>query len=73
MQDMVPGLAIEEYSTPPSSPVLATRTRRKTALSLSLPTTDLDSTDYKPTRESDLSNNLQDMQLGELLLAIEWI
>ena len=26
MQDMVPGLAVEEFSTPPSSPVLATRT-----------------------------------------------
>ena len=60
MQDMVPGLAIEEFSTPPSSPVLATRTRRKTALSL--PTTDHNSAVYKPTRDS--SNNLQDMQLG---------
>ena len=69
MQDMVPGLAFEEFSTPPSSPVVATRTRRKIALSLS--TTDRDSTDHKPTR--DLSNNLQDMQLGELLLAIELI
>ena len=60
MQDMVPGLAIEEFSTPPSSPVLATRSRRKTALSL--PTTDRDSADYKPSRDS--SYNLQDMQLG---------
>ena len=28
MQDMVPGLAVEEFSTPPSSPMLATRTLR---------------------------------------------
>ena len=28
MQDMVPGLAIEEFSTPPSSPVLDTQTLR---------------------------------------------
>lgn len=54
MQDMVPGLAIEEFSTPPSSPVLATRTRRK----IMLPTTD--PVDYKPT--TDPSN---DLQLGE--------
>ena len=59
---MVPGLAIEEFSTPPSSPVLATRTRRKAAV----PTTD--SVDYKPTSLRDSSNNLQDnIQLGELL------
>ncbi|MCG8620489.1 MAG: hypothetical protein MJE68_00635, partial [Proteobacteria bacterium] len=57
-QDMVPGLAIEEFSTPPSSPVLATRTRRKIAL----PTTD--SVDYKSTRDS--CNDLNDtIQLGE--------
>ena len=60
---MVPGLAIEEFSTPPSSPVLATRTRRKGA---AVPTTN--SVDYKRTSLRDLSNNLQDnIQLGELL------
>ena len=59
---MVPGLAIEEFSTPPSSPVLATRTRRKAA---AIPTTN--SVDYKPTTR-DSSNNLQDIQLSELLL-----
>ena len=54
---MVPGLAVEEFSTPPSSPVLATRTRKKAA-----PTTN--SLDYKPARDS--SNDLNDSkQLGE--------
>jgi ankyrin repeat protein len=57
MQDMVPGLAVEEFSTPPSSPVLATRTRRKTAL----PTTDSD--EYK--LDTDSSNKSHDIQLGE--------
>ena len=60
---MVPGLAVEEFSTPPSSPVLATRTRNKAAV------TTTDSVDYKPTNLRDSSNNLQDnIQLGELLL-----
>ena len=54
---MVPGLAVEEFSTPPSSPVLATRTRRKTTASTS------DSVDYKMTTDS--FNNLHNMQLGE--------
>ena len=54
---MVPGLAVEEFSTPPSSPVLATRTRRKTAASTS------DSVNYKMTTDS--FNNLHNMQLGE--------
>ena len=60
---MVPGLAIGEFSTPPSSPMLATRTRRKATV----PTTD--SVDYKSTTR-DLSNDLQDcnIQLGEFYL-----
>ena len=59
MQDMVPGLAIEEFSTPPSSPVLATRTRRKTAF-----LTTNNSVDHKPTR--DLRKDLNDtVQLSE--------
>jgi hypothetical protein len=45
---MVPGLAIEEFSTPPSSPVMATRTRKKPVL----PTTN--SVDYKPARDSPM-------------------
>ena len=60
---MVPGLAIEEFSTPPSSPVLATRTRKKAAV----PTTNSESVDYKSTTRDP--SNLQDsIQLGELLL-----
>ena len=55
MQDMVPGLAIEEFSTPPSSPVMATRIRRKIALRI--PTTD--PAEYKPA-----SDNSYDIQLG---------
>jgi hypothetical protein len=57
MQDMVPGLAIEEFSTPPSSPVMATRARRKT---------ELPTTDSEPATDS--SNDLYDnttIQLGE--------
>ena len=58
MQDMVPGLAIEEFSTPPSSPTLTPRTRKKTALPTS------DSVDYKSTRDS--CNDLNDtIQIGE--------
>ena len=59
MQDMVPGLAIEEFSTPPSSPVMVTRTRslRKTAVSTT------NSVHYNSTRDS--SNDLYNMQLGE--------
>ena len=60
-QDMVPGLATEEFSTPPSSPVLATRTRNKAAVLTT------ESVDYKFTAR-DPSNDLQDnkfIQLGE--------
>ena len=32
MQDMVPGLAVEEFSTPPSSPAPVTKTVRKTTV-----------------------------------------
>ena len=65
---MVPGLDIEEFSTPPSSPVLATRTRKKAAV----PTPDSESVDYKSTR--DPSNDLQDsIQLGELYLDVKII
>ena len=64
---MVPGLDIEEFSTPPSSPVLATRTRNKAAVLV--PTPDSESVDYKSTR--DPSNDLQDsIQLGELYLDV---
>jgi hypothetical protein len=78
---MVPGFAIEEFSTPPSSPVMAARSRKKPVL----PTTD--SVDYKPARDSpmmmtrtrgktaplttnsvdtrDSSSDLYDIQLGE--------
>jgi hypothetical protein len=59
MQDMVPGLAIEEFSTPPSSPVMkTTRTRVKTEL----PTTN--SVDHKPTRDSPNKSQCHDIQLG---------
>ena len=63
---MVPGLATEEFSTPPSSPLLASRTRNKAAV----PITDL--VDYKSTAR-DPSNDLQDniIQLGELLLKMK--
>ena len=52
---MVPGFAVEEFSTPPSSPVLGTRTTRETtALSVDLKT------------DTDLPHDLCDMpQLGE--------
>ena len=53
---MVPGLAMEEFSTPPSSPVLVTRTARKTTV----PTADSVTTE-------DSSNDSHDMQLGELI------
>ena len=55
---MVPGLAVEEFSTPPSSPVLGTRTTRKTKISTAL------SVDLKT--DTDLPRDLCDMpQLGE--------
>ena len=63
---MVPGLAVEEFSTPPSSPVM-TRTRRKAAV----PT---DSVDYKSvaTTSKDLTNDIYDIiQLGEYNNIIE--
>ena len=59
MQDMVPGLAMEEFSTPPSSPVLVTRTIRKTTVSTA------DSVNFTTTKDS--SNDSHDMQLGELI------
>ena len=51
---MVPGLAVEEFSTPPSSPVLGTRT---TTVSAAI------SVDFKT--DTDLLNDLYDIQLGE--------
>ena len=60
----MPGLAVEEFSTPPSSPVM-TRTIRKAAV----PTTD--SVDYKSvaTTSKDSTNDMNDIiiQLGEYI------
>ena len=64
---MVPGLAVEEFSTPPSSPVM-TRTIRNATV----PTTD--SVDYKSvaTTSKDLTNDKNDIiQLGEYNNIIE--
>ena len=59
---MVPGLAVEEFSTPPSSPMLARTIRKAT-----VPTTD--SVDYKSvaTTSKDSINDMNDIiiQLGE--------
>ena len=74
MQDMVPGLAIEEFSTPPSSPVLATRTRRKAAF-----LTTNNSVDHKHTNNNsklDLvidAENQSSKHLGQIADSMcEW-
>ena len=61
MQDMVPGLAMEEFSTPPSSPVLVTKTVGMATVSTA------DSVEVTTTSTKDSSNDSHDMQLGELI------
>ena len=63
---MVPGLAIEEFSTPPTSPVSRTRTTRKTMVSTVV------SGNLKIDTDLPWASDLQcyDMQLGKL---IEWL
>ena len=57
MQDMVPGLAVEEFSTPPSSPAPVTKTVRKTRVS----TTD----SFSVKAPVDLPSDVHDIRLGK--------